>query len=526
MQEWISFQRSWAPPTFIERWMAYFGVSVPNRRAELAPIWLMEDDPAAVPVLRELARDSDQDVSAHAVTALRVLREDGRPGLPEFRAALHHPMVMTRLIAVEAVWDLTHEADELVPVLAELLRERDQQVRWRVEGNLHRIGAAAKAAVPAVVQALQSAETADGEVTRAQAGLSYSLVSLGPDGYSSALPYLLRLLQKGIEVGATLPDSARYSFQQQLVIRCGENAATVLGSMGPAAGPAIPTLTEALSVESLRPTAARALHRIDPVGQDGRVVDALLLSLDDKVDLQCAITAARALGEMGATAKPALPALIRMLVKKDENSPHGDRTLVYAAAVAVWRIDHQHDTALAVLKESLSPPGGGWNRLYSRGSTVKIVEEMGPLAKAVVPELTADLAAGPYTDTINSGGGAWELRENARQAKRHNARYRAALACALGAIGPDAKQATSALLAALRDDAPEVREAAALALQKIDPSIDTASALVAKSSRGDGWKSPSRLVFVILLACALCAAIWTMIKLARKRTLGHLASHD
>jgi len=165
MQEWISFQRSWAPPTFIERWMAYFGVSVPNRRAELAPIWLMEDDPAAVPVLRELARDSDQDVSAHAVTALRVLREDGRPGLPEFRAALHHPMVMTRLIAVEAVWDLTHEADELVPVLAELLRERDQQVRWRVEGNLHRIGAAAKAAVPAVVQALQSAETADGEVT-------------------------------------------------------------------------------------------------------------------------------------------------------------------------------------------------------------------------------------------------------------------------------------------------------------------------------------------------------------------------
>jgi HEAT repeat protein len=469
-------------------------------------------------VLRDLARDADQEVSAYAVTALRVLREDGRAGLPELRGALHHPAPMTRLIAVEGVWDLTHEAGELVPVLVELLRHPDQNVRLRVQADLRRIGPAAKAATPAIAQALHDAAPADGGITSEQVGLVHTLVKLGPDGQRSALPYLLKLLQIGIQAGKTPSAGGSNSSQPYFLIWWGQSAANSLGDIGPSAAGAIPLLTEAFSVRRLRPPAALALHRIDPQKHDAHIVGPLIEMLQDKTDNNRG-EAAQVLGQMGDSATAAVPALAQILDDKTIriyfSGPAGSSTLHLAAAEAVWRITHQADHVIPTILEEFRGSNDRRPDVYSRQPIVRLIEEMGPIAKAAVQDLIPDLTYRDDPNQFQVGLTAWETRENVRERKRTVDKYRAAVARALGAMGPDAAAAIPALLTALRDDSPTVRQAAAAALCRIDPNLNTDLAATTRSVNGVWWERPIYILVAVLAIVLAAASGWLLLRRRR-----------
>jgi HEAT repeat protein len=526
MQEWIKqWKTGPPPPSPIEQWVLRlrlpFSLSR-DRRRELAPIWLMEDDPASVPVLRELARDADTEVSAHAVTALRVLREDGRSGLPELRAALHHPSPTTRLIAAEGVWDLTHEADDLAPLLVALLDNRDHDVRWRAAANLKRIGPAAEIAVPPVLQTLETIKRRSREGTLDEVILLRSLVALGPEGQRPALPEVLKLLERALQaVQVRSLDSAAPTDWNAL--HHGEWAIKILVEIGPSATEAIPLLTEAMKVPYWCPHAARALHRIDPQNEDPRILDALVRIVQVNASYESA-PAAEVLGEMGDTAKFALPHLLKLLNAKDSNFVFGTATgtssLHFTVAKAIWRIDHRAVVVLPTILEEFRNPPWHTHQAYARQPLVELLQEIGPPAKAAVPDLMTDLVDArpqPGYEALTR----WEDRENARQMKRDYAKYRAAVTQALGAIGPEAKSAIPALLAALQDESPSVRTAVAEALHNIDPTLSFG--LPSVQSSGEAWWSrPAYAATTAILVMAF--VVWWVRRKRRQMRLPTTAS--
>jgi lysophospholipase L1-like esterase len=199
--------------------------------------------------------------------------------------------------------------------------------------------------------------------------------------------------------------------------------ATELGSSGRTA---LPALFAALAdpSEFVRASAARALARVELKADDvPRLVEALR-SRDGYVVAFAAWT----LGNLGAAAELAVPALAEALSRDDTNA-------VVAAALA--RIGPAAAGAVGVLLEALqgADPDRRWRAARTLG-------RIGPAAAPAVPLLTAALA---------DPNGA---------VRRHAAR-------ALGRIGPAARPAAPALQRATGDRDREVRREARQALERL-----------------------------------------------------------
>ena len=145
------------------------------------------------------------------------------------------------------------------------------------------------------------------------------------------------------------------------------------------------------------------------MGQDARAAKLAdeLKSADAGVRARAAI----ALAELGADAKPAIPALTTALADKNLN-------------VRYW--------------------------------SAKVLKGFGPEAKTAVPALVAALKTFP--------GGSPELEGPGR----YYPDVRSLAAEALGAIGPAAKEALPALKEASADESPDVRGSATEAIKRIE----------------------------------------------------------
>jgi HEAT repeat protein len=145
------------------------------------------------------------------------------------------------------------------------------------------------------------------------------------------------------------------------------------------------------------------------VAQDARVAELIeqLKSPDAGIRGRAAIS----LDQLGAAAKPAIPALATALADKNLN-------------VRYW--------------------------------CAKVLRGFGPEAKEAVPALVAALR------TFPGGSPALDGPE------RYYPDVRSVAAEALGAIGPAAKDAVPALKEAAADKSPDVREAAAQAIRRIE----------------------------------------------------------
>jgi HEAT repeat protein len=175
-----------------------------------------------------------------------------------------------------------------VPVLLELLRSPDAEVRWSAAGALGMIGPEARAAVPALADA-----TRDGDPTVRYTAAD-ALGKIGPDA-REAVPALIALLKTSDRL----------------------TAVKALTRLGPAAREAIPALIEALEDHDpdVRCEVCEAFGEMGELSAPA--VGPLVRHLKEDEEGRVREHAAEALGEIGAPAKEAVPALVAALKDPD-----------------------------------------------------------------------------------------------------------------------------------------------------------------------------------------------------------------
>lgn len=379
---------------------------------------------AAIPALVEALRDSDRKVRNHSVVALGHLWWYWGARGPE--------------------------AETAVPALIELLlKDDDRYTRREAAYALARIGQRAKAAIPALTQALNDRE----ETVRKYAG--YALNDIGKADPLDVPTLVSRFKDKDVQVReeaaerllsqdeevrrAALPALLEGIKDSNRKVRI--NSVMALNNLfGRERGPEVEAVVRAM-MELLKRDADdgvrwSAVNVLDDIGPEARAAVPLLIEALGEEESRNRCSAARALGQIGSDSKEAAPTLIKML--KDP-----DAEVRYSAAIALGQIGIGKDDAISVLLDDLKSDDYGVRSQAAYG-----LQTFGPAAGAGAP-----LLAGMLRETEPSS------------------RYRAA--SALGEIGPAAKTTVPALLRSLNDSAEYVRVAAAVALLKIAPESES-----------------------------------------------------
>jgi HEAT repeat protein len=173
-----------AVPTLIER----LGEEVTSVRRNAA--WALgalgpDVAPEAVEPLLRTLDDPLAPVREQAVVALGNFGRLGDPAVPRLIAIARDPNSSHRSAACGSLWRLTGDADLVLPILREVLREGN--LEWEPAQVLAEMGPAAKSAVPDLIEALSKDETA--QIFAAEA-----LGSIGPDA-RTAIEALRKLLE-------------------------------------------------------------------------------------------------------------------------------------------------------------------------------------------------------------------------------------------------------------------------------------------------------------------------------------------
>jgi HEAT repeat protein len=341
-----------------------------------------------------------------AKTYQAVYSKNLAPGTPRpvwrLRASLNMPGTVEEAANDRTVVGFGAGDAEDVPPLARALRDPEAKAAARAAAadDLARIGRTARAAVPALREALQDPD----RFVRVRAAAA--LAQIDPRN-GDALPTLIAMMKDAdapirraaVEAAGNLGPKAKSAVGELLRAARDDDPAVrwaaveALGRVGPEAKAAVPLLTEALRDAALR------------------------------------VIAADALGGIGPAAAAAAPALTRALGEADPN-------LRWTAATALVRTKDPSapETAAPVFVEALKS-----NDPRTRWDGVWYLEQLGPQAKGQVPALTALVKDG-------------------------DPRVRGAALAALEKVGPEGGEALPALVEALKDGDPRVRLAAAQAV--------------------------------------------------------------
>lgn len=241
-------------------------------------------------------------------------------------------------------------------------------------------------------------------VVRAQAALA--LAEAGPAAREAEAPLAQAMRDPDPEVryaavvavGAAVPEGkaavdglARALTDDDWFVRLA--AAQALQNLGDRARPAVPALINALAprdyIKDFRPVrcgeAMVALSRIDPGAKElagaVKLVVGKLLEDERQGSFGARATGARLLGDCGAAAQSAVPAVSKLL-----QDPDGDVRVAAAEALLKLAPDRQGEAALAVLAEALKHPD-----LLVRRRSAEALAGRGPQARSVLPALTAAL---------------------------------------------------------------------------------------------------------------------------------------
>ncbi len=302
-----------------------------------------------------------------------------------------------------------------------------------------------------------------------------------------------------------------------------------LGSMGPDAVDAVPTLIDILNRKNyFSRAAAEALSKIGPVSKE--IVPALIKALNEGDD-SLKKSAACALGKMGTSAEDAVPLLIHLLKNRMIHQSAADAlVLIGPAAVPalVEELEKENDSILwssesvthiliktgkpgiSALLGLLRKSGNGTVRLKSviaLGNTGSHAEEIVPALVSVLND--KDESVGWYAgnalfrigepavphliDALDSenditGWRAMNVLEKlghravpdlirSLEHKKSNVRFKAARA--LGNAGTESEKAVTALIAAVKDSDVRVKNSSVKALRRIGPAAkDAVPALI------------------------------------------------
>jgi HEAT repeat protein len=227
--------------------------------------------------------------------------------------ALKNQDASARSEAVESLLGICTSLTAVLPALTDVLKGGDAVTRAQTAVALGEFGSRAISIVSVLRSALRKAVLTAGDAEERSAA-SEALVQIGPQA-RSVLPVLVD------NMNDELP-----------TIR--STSANSLGEMGPSAREAIPCLTSVAlndKVPRVRVEAAVAIWRIDR--RSNRVVPVLIDALREADEVVRWI-AADCLGDIGADARDALPALREAL-----NLPYRARLIHIGVATAIERIE-------------------------------------------------------------------------------------------------------------------------------------------------------------------------------------------
>ncbi len=368
----------------------------------------------------------------------------------ELRAALKHEAPAVRKAAAARLGQLGPAAAEAGPGLAAALDDRDKDVRRAVLEAVGRVGPAAQAAVPALVRLLKDP---DADVRR---GAAQALGKIGPAAQPAVPALAAALADKDLFVP---PEAGR-----------------ALAALGPAAREAVPTLVDLdLKVKTfqsvpavpmlLRNEIPALLKAIDP---DRQAALPVLIDLLTKGARDVPQAAARELGELGARARGAVPALLVLALQQES----GRRFLVRRPFTeALNKIDPGALTRTTALLDMLDHPDAtvraqavrllGAKPTGLREAAPRLVKLLGhtqPGLRLLAARLLRGLGQ-QDAEVVRALGGLLRVPE---------ADLRAEAATLLGGYGPKAAAATAGLAALLKDPIAAVRVQAARALRQVD----------------------------------------------------------
>jgi HEAT repeat protein len=422
--------------------------------AQLGPL-AKTSEPALTQLL---AKETDAGVRGAALTALATVSADPTKCLPVLVAAVKDDSEVIRHAAINAIGGSRALRRPAVAPLAALLKDGNVTVRQRAAHALGRLGPDAADALPALLAATRAAE---GDPIFADA-----LAQIGP----AALPALLKALKESDATNSAWVLRALRGFGAPAVPLLVEalqqpnpavrvSAAATLGAMGRDASAAIrplfslvttddaatqaavlraltalraepaqlkPTLQQAMKnpAPSVRKAAAAglaALGETTAIGVDGLVE---MLGDDDAVSRSAAV---QALGQMGAKAAPAVPALIARL---------GDLSMQMAVMDALGKIGPASTPAVPRLLE-LSETGAN----DVKATALTAFAGIGHAAAAALPQIYAGL-------------------------RDPSSEVRAPAVLALAGVESDEGKIIAALTAAVGDESGRIRRPSAQALTK------------------------------------------------------------
>jgi HEAT repeat protein len=305
-----------------------------------AVLTLGEMGPAAkstIPALLDALKEDELRLLEPLVSV--TLGNIGAPAVPALTKALGDKDARLRRTAAYALGLIGPKAGGAAHVLTEALDDAEADVRALAAKALGRIGADAKAALPKLEEALKEKDA------RVRVNAALALYQVG--GGTAGLPVLMEALAdtqphvreqacaalavlgvKAAPAGALLRKAAT---DKEARVRA--LAAEALGNLPPTAELQT-TLNEAMADkdEDVRLSAARALWRSRGSPADpGKLVDLVAAGLESE-NAGVRKRAAQVLGDFGAGAKGAVPALVQAL-RDRENAVRE------AAAAALRRID-------------------------------------------------------------------------------------------------------------------------------------------------------------------------------------------
>jgi HEAT repeat protein len=442
----------------------------------------------AVPRLCEVvATDQDPIACAAAINALRDLGAEPGVAVPAICTALQGA-TGTRAVAafagIRALWDLGPEAEPAVPLLCRFMDEATGWMRTNAALTLGQIGPAAAVAVPLLVRELSDPSPTHRELAaRSLKGIgpaaraaapaleaalqdrepevrweaALALVSVAPPRRPAADSALLRVLWEGVQDNRYRRTRGEALAALRRLDPSGKTALRVIaevlrdpqtrepGDVGSCLGRlGLPTEVVAPAVvEMIQRALPHDPFLVSQFGPDPRIVAALVRHLASPAgaadeSLACRpVRAARALGDFGAAARAAVPALTALV--------QGSQFERFDAAVALARITGDVRPALALTAPALRAPG------IERRWAARAVGFLGAAAAPLVPELIALLRD---TDEV----------------------IQLAAIDALGRVGPPALAAAPHLVAVLQSPVGWLPRAAACALLGIGAAVPAALA--------------------------------------------------
>jgi HEAT repeat protein len=470
----------------------------------------------AVPALIAALKHDEARVRSEAAEDLGQLGPEAKPAVPALRKALDDEEGFVRVFAAEALGPIDPDNKRTLPALLQAAASKQAGVRAAAVAALVAIGPPARRAVPQLVVLLRE----DGDAyTRAVSAFALgrlapesddpdrprrevvaalvkalrqdrdksvrkwavaALLKFGPDAKPALADLRAALKDKSIEVAAEAtnvlarlgPDGSA-----ALVAALGEKECQVrglvtdrLGDLGPHSKDLMPALLKALESDDagVRLGVAKALLRIDPDtgARVGVPVMARLAADKDYEYRKCVI---EDLGEIGAPARAAVPALIDVLKAKGKHRR--------VAADALGAIGPEARSAVPALIEALDSDKFG---VYA--SAVLALGRIGSDAKPALPALRAKLkAANGATERVrlatalarigDKQEAASVLLELGLNAKDWLAREWALQA--LGEMGPAAAPVLPALKKAMRNEDDWERRWVAFAVWRIGRRVES-----------------------------------------------------